>query len=200
MRIKVLLLILILVAPGCLSSKELVEYNGRDLDGSPVLMFTLEESNGEIWNLTDQIGNTVVLSFMFTRCDTTCPVTSENIKWVKNQLTSEELAVISFVSVTVDWKYDTAEKLQNWTEERGYDWPHLTGSESALEEVHYAYGVAPMEVEDDSNDEYDVVHTTPTYIIDKDSNGRVVWSDFDFPVDLFLEDLRKVIEKCPTDC
>ncbi len=200
MRYKAICLVAIFLFPGCLSSSELVEFNGRDLGGSSLLIFTLEESEGDLWNLNDHRGKTIVLLFMFTRCETTCPVTSENMKWVKNQLTDEELEKISFVSITVDYKHDSPERLRNWTEDRGYDWPHLTGSQSALEEVYYAYGAGPIEVEDDSEEGYDVVHTTPNYIIDSSLRGRVVWSDFDFPVDLFLEDLRTVSEECPQNC
>ena len=31
------------------------------------------------------------------------------------------------------------------------------------------------------------------HILDTKGNGRVVWSDYDFPTDLFLEDNRTVI-------
>ena len=157
-------------------------------------MFTLGDSKGPLWNLTEQEGKVVVLAFIFTRCDNTCPVTSQNLKVVYESLTEDELAKVSFVSVTVDWRHDSPSELNNWSDRMGYDWPHLTGAKQALDPVYEKYGVLPVEQGDDSDEGYTVAHPSPTYIIDSNLKGRVVWSDFDFPVDLFTKDLRTVIE------
>ena len=83
MRFKALMLTLVLLLPGCLDSEgEEIRFNGRNLEGSDVYMFTLEDSTGPLWNLTEQEGKVVVLAFIFTRCDNTCPVTSQNLKVV----------------------------------------------------------------------------------------------------------------------
>ncbi|MAK96868.1 MAG: SCO family protein [Candidatus Thermoplasmatota archaeon] len=195
MRFKALMLTLVLLLPGCLDSEgEEIRFNGRNLEGSDVYMFTLEDSTGPLWNLTEQEGKVVVLAFIFTRCDNTCPVTSQNLKVVYESLTEDELAKVSFVSVTVDWRHDSPSELNNWSDRMGYDWPHLTGAKQALDPVYENYGVFPVEQGDDSDEGYTVAHPSPTYIIDSNLKGRVVWSDFDFPVDLFTEDLRTVIE------
>ena len=197
MRLQAIIACILIVLPGCISSpsdEEKITFNGRDLKGNPVYEFTLETAYGDLWNLSDEDGKVVVLVFMFTRCDNTCPVTSENVKNVKQSLTDEELEKVTFVSVTVDKKYDSPERLRNWTEDRGYDWAHLTGSRSALDTVYETYGVYPIEEDDNSSEGYTVIHPSPTYILDTDTLARVVWSDFDFPTDLFLEDLRTVIE------
>ena len=196
MRLTALILSLIILLPGCMSDdeEEEISYNGRDLGGSETYRFTLEDSQGPLWNLSDQEGKVVILVFMFTRCDNTCPVTSQNVKSVQDTLTDDELAKISIVSVTVDWEHDSPSELRNWTEERGYDWPHLTGSKQALDPVYENYGVFPITEEDDSEEGYTVAHPSPTYILDTNLKGRVVWSDFDFPVDLFVEDVRTVLE------
>jgi cytochrome oxidase Cu insertion factor (SCO1/SenC/PrrC family) len=192
MRLEVILAAILILLPGCVSEEQ-IKFNGRDLDESQTYKFTLESHDGELWSLEDQRGKVVVLVFMFTRCDDTCPVTSQNVNWVKSQLSEAELEQVSFVSVTVDWRNDSPSKLENWSEDRGYDWPHLTGTQEALEMVYDTYGAGPIEQGDDSNEGYTVAHTSPTYILDSDLKGRVVWSDYDFPVDLFLEDLRTVL-------
>lgn len=195
MRITAIIITLILLTPGCFSDdEEPITFNGRDLGGSLTYKFTLESADGELWSLDDQEGKVVILVFMFTRCDNTCPVTSQNVKSVQDALTEEELEMISFVSVTVDWRNDSPSKLKNWTEDFGYDWPHLTGAKEYLDPVYENYGVFPYEESDDSEEGYTVAHPSPTYILDSDLKGRVVWSDFDFPVDLFVEDVRTVLE------
>ena len=195
MKFKALMLTLVLLLPGCLDSEgEEIRFNGRNLEGSDVYMFTLEDSKGPLWNLTEQEGKVVVLAFIFTRCDNTCPVTSQNLKVVYESLTEDELTKVSFVSVTVDWRHDSPSELNNWSDRMGYHWPHLAGAKQALDPVYENYGVFPVEQGDDSDEGYTVAHPSPTYIIDSNLKGRVVWSDFDFPVDLFTEDLRTVIE------
>jgi len=195
MRIQAFVLAMILLLPGCFSEdEEEITFNGRDLGGSDTYMFTLEDAQGPLWDLSDQEGKVVILVFMFTRCDNTCPVTSQNVKMVQDTLTDDELEKISIVSVTVDWRHDSPSELRNWTEDRGYDWPHLTGSKQSLDPVYENYGVFPVEEGDDSEEGYSVAHPSPTYILDTKLKGRVVWSDYDFPVDLFVEDVRKVLE------
>ncbi|MGY8754445.1 MAG: SCO family protein [Candidatus Poseidoniales archaeon] len=193
MRLEVFLASILIFLPGCVS-EDTISFNGRDLNESQTYKFTLESHDGELWSLEDQRGKVVVLVFMFTRCDDTCPVTSQNVNWVKSQLTETELEQVSFVSVTVDWRNDSPSKLENWSEDRGYDWPHLTGTKEALDMVYDTYGAGPVEQGDESGEGYTVAHTSPTYILDSSLKGRVVWSDYDFPVDLFLEDLRTVLE------
>ena len=194
MRIQALLLALVLMLPGCFSDEEEITFKGRDLGGSDTYKFTLEDAEGPLWSLEEQEGKVVVMAFIFTRCDNTCPVTSQNVKMVKETLTEDELAKTSFVSITVDWRHDSPERLRNYTADFGYDWPHLTGAKEYLDPIYENYGVFPYEEGDDSDEGYTVAHPSPTYILDTEGKGRVVWSDYDFPVDLFLEDLRTVLE------
>ena len=106
MRLQVILMLLVLLSPGCIDpwggedDEKSIKFNGRDLEGSDVYKFTLEDAQGPLWNLTDQEGKVVILVFMFTRCYETCPVTSQNIKVVEDTLTQEELNKTSIVSVT----------------------------------------------------------------------------------------------------
>ena len=59
--------------------EEVPTYNGRDLEGSSTYKLTLESADGDLWSLDEQSGKVVILVFMFTRCDETCPVTSQNV-------------------------------------------------------------------------------------------------------------------------
>ena len=171
MRIKALILTLILMLPGCLSEDEEINFHGRDLGGNDTYKFTLEDAEGPLWSLEEQEGKVVVLAFIFTRCDNTCPITSQNIKMVKDSLTDDELAKTSFVSVTVDWRHDSPAKLRNYSADFGYDWPHLTGAKEYLDPIYENYGVYPYEEGDDSEEGYTVAHPSPTYILDTEGQG-----------------------------
>ena len=196
MRKCAILFSLILILPGCFGDdEEQVSFNGETPDeGVATYKFVLEDAEGPLWSLEEQEGKVVILAFIFTRCDNTCPVTNYNVKMVKEAFTEDELSKMSFVSVTVDWRHDSPSVLKNYTEEYGFDWPHLTGAKEYLDPVYQNYRAVPYESPDDSEEGYTVGHPSPTYIMDTNGKARVVWTDYDFPVDLFIEDVRTVLE------
>ena len=80
--------------------------------------------------------------------------------------------------------------LGGWAEEMGLDWPHLTDWNSdEIINTYEEYNVVPYD-----DDTYQDIHLQPVYILDTNLDGRVVWSEYDWPIDLFVEDLRTVID------
>ena len=155
-----------------------------------VYKFTLSDTNQSDFSLTDLDGQVVVLAFVYTRCDDVCLLIANNLKVVKSQLTEEELEKVSFVSVTIDWRHDSPEILGDWAEEKGLDWPHLTDWNSdEITNTYEEYDVVPYD-----DETYEDIHLQPVYILDTNLDGRVVWSEYDWPIDLFIEDLRTVID------
>lgn len=184
---------------GCIEREESPDpspYLGTEWKGAEQApLFTLESMNGELWSLEEQRGKVVILAFTYTRCYNTCPVISAALDVVYESLTDSERENISLVSVTIDPWYDSPSHLKNWTTERGYGWPHLTGHPDAVIPVLTTYGVNPVDFEDESDEGYGFHHTQPTYIIDYDGKPKVVWSEAEIPVDAFLQDLRLVLNQ-----
>lgn len=190
MQIRVLLACMLLFIPGCFSEEAGPDFNGTDLGKMDVYKFKLSDQNQDDFSLADSEGKVVVLAFVYTRCDDVCLLIANNLKIVKSQLTQEELDKVSFVSVTIDWRHDSPEVLDNWSEEKGLDWPHLTDWNSdEIQNTYEAYDVVPYD-----EDEYEDIHLQPVYILDANLDGRVVWTEYDWPIDLFMEDLRTVID------
>jgi len=190
MQIRVLLACLLLLFPGCFAEEEGPDFNGKNLGKMDVYKFTLSDQNQSDFSLTDLEGDVVVLAFVYTRCDDVCLLIANNLKVVKSELTDEELEKVSFVSVTIDWRHDSPDVLGEWAEEKGLDWPHLTDWNS--DEIHNTYEEYDVVPYDDET--YQDVHLQPVYILDTHLDGRVVWSEYDWPIDLFVEDLRTVID------
>lgn len=192
MQIRVLLASLLLLIPGCFSDENLdsPEFHGEDLNEMDVFKFTLSDQNQSSYSLSDDDGKVVVLAFIYTRCDDVCLLISQNLKEVKSQLSDKELEQVSFISVTIDWRHDSPEVLKNWSGDMGLDWPHLTDWNSdEIRNTYSEYDVEPYDEED-----YQDIHLQPVYILDSNLKGRVMWSDYDWPIDLFMEDLRTVID------
>jgi protein SCO1/2 len=195
-RLPSLLLALCMLLPGCLQndSGEESPYNGDEFEGDQLAtMFSVESMDGELWHMEEQRGKVVVLAFIYTRCEDTCPLISASIKNVTAQLSVNESANVTFVSITIDPEFDSPSVLQNWTADHGYDWVHLTGNPDTINPILDIYDVDPIHYEDHSHEGYGISHPQPTFIIDAAGYKRVVWTDPELPPDLFLEDLRTVM-------
>lgn len=190
MRYQAIVITLILLVPGCLSAEDDGPiFNGKDLNEMNVYKFTLEDQNQSSYSLIDDEGKVVVLAFVYTRCDDVCLLIANNLKNVKSQLTEDELSRVNFVSVTIDWRHDSPDVLKNWSNNQGLDWPHLTGWGDQISDTYTEYDIVPYD-----DETYQDIHLQPVYILDTSLAGRVVWSEYDWPIDLFLQDLRTVID------
>ncbi|MDC3047692.1 SCO family protein [Euryarchaeota archaeon] len=189
MKIRAILACIILLIPGCIS-EDSPDFHGKDLQESDIFLFTLNDQNQSSYSLEDNEGKVIVLAFIYTRCDDVCLLIAQNLKLVKSQMTEDELSKVQFVSVTIDWRHDSPDVLNEWATEMELDWPHLTDWNSDEIRITYSeYDVVPYD-----DETYEDIHLQPVYIIDTNLKGRVVWSDYDWPVDLFLDDLRTVID------
>ena len=189
MKIRAILACIILLIPGCFSEPS-PDFHGKDLKESEIFLFTLNDQNQSSYSLEDNEGKVIVLAFIYTRCDDVCLLIAQNLKVVKSQMTEVELSKVQFVSVPIDWRHDSPDVLNEWANEMELDWPHLTDWNSdEIRTTYSEYDVVPYD-----DETYEDIHLQPVYIIDTNLKGRVVWSDYDWPVDLFLDDLRTVID------
>jgi protein SCO1 len=113
--------------------------------------------------LTDQNGHQVrfasgvlrqrpaLISFIYTRCTTTCPLVGATVATVTDKLQAdpEKLAV---VSITVDPDYDTPDRLLNWRKAHGDipQWTLLTGVKRDINQLLRSLGAYSPNLEDHS--------------------------------------------------
>tara|TARA_Y100000994_G_scaffold14916_2_gene11506 strand:+ start:5127 stop:6596 length:1470 start_codon:yes stop_codon:yes gene_type:complete len=129
-------------------------FSGSVLTRSAVSNTVLIDQNGENYPLHSEMADATVVSFIFTRCHDVCPTITQNLKTTQNQLSDEDVA---FISISVDPDYDTPERLKEYTELHGVDWPHLTSDNVTLEGVWDEFLVrvdkAYIESHDDTDDD-----------------------------------------------
>ena len=129
-------------------------FSGSVLTRSAVSNTVLIDQNGENYPLHSEMADATVVSFIFTRCHDVCPTITQNLKTTQNQLSDEDVA---FISISVDPDYDTPERLKEYTELHGVDWPHLTSDNITLEGVWDEFLVrvdrAYIESHDDTDDD-----------------------------------------------
>ena len=214
-RVTAVLMCLLLVLAGCTSPGEAENWtpHGEPLEGVKVLEFTLTSSEGTNWTYSEEAANTTLaIAFLFTNCLDICPIVTHNMKWVKSQLSEDELNKTTFITITVDPWRDNDTVLHDWKTGTKSEWAHLTSSSNdsespsmkALQDGWINFGVGLTIEEYDANnannstnssarhhpDDYTVNHETGTILVDRFGYQRVWWGDNDWVLDLFVEDLR----------
>lgn len=85
---------------------------------------------------SDVIGSrVVVVDFIFTSCQTICPVTTSLLSEAKGRLKDISADDLVFVSMSVDSPVDTPERLSAFASSRGADWTFLTGEKPVMDEA-----------------------------------------------------------------
>jgi protein SCO1/2 len=113
--------------------------------------------------LTDQNGHQVrfasdvlrqrpaLISFIYTRCTTTCPLVGATVATVTENLQAdaEKLAI---VSISIDPDYDTPDRLLDWRKLHGDipQWTLLTGPKREINQLLRALGAYSPNLEDHS--------------------------------------------------
>lgn len=121
----------------------------------------LVDQNGQSVSLPDEPG-TVVLSFMYTTCETLCPVTNAILAALDDRLEAEGVAGVSILSITLDPATDRPEVLRETAEAFGASprWRFLTGDGAAGTAAAFGMSV------------YDIALHDPVFFIGKAGEGR----------------------------
>lgn len=95
--------------------------------------FALTDHTGAAFTPRELVGRVTIVNFIFTRCDTVCPVTTMKMRTVMDR-TGDERA-IHLVSVSVDPDHDTVPVLATYAAQYGADparWRFVRGDIRAV--------------------------------------------------------------------
>jgi protein SCO1/2 len=83
----------------------------------------------------------VVLSFIFTSCNTICPMISATLAQVQRKL-GPARDQVHLVSISIDPEFDTPARLREYASKLGAgpEWNHYSGTLSASQAVQRAFG------------------------------------------------------------
>ncbi|MBV8067830.1 MAG: SCO family protein [Candidatus Eremiobacteraeota bacterium] len=131
--------------------------------------FTLRDDAGTAWSLSQQRGTAVLLTFGFTHCADTCPMTLAKLARVA-RAQRKPARPIEVAFVTVDPKRDTVAVMHRFvgrfTEPRDDDVVGLTGTFAQIARVKAAYHVWSQPLRNG-----DIAHTAVIVLID--ARGRI---------------------------
>lgn len=120
---------------------------GEDAGGANRREFpnvTLLDQHGAPRRFYDDVvsGHSVVIQFMYTRCDGVCPAATQSMVAAQERLRDRLGQDLRFVSISLDSQRDTSADLADYAASHGMDesWILLTGADEDIERLRRSLG------------------------------------------------------------
>jgi protein SCO1 len=145
----------------------------------PITDFTLTNQDNEVTTLADLSNRVWVADIIFTRCASSCPIMSQQMKSLQDALPSASQAKL--VTLTCDPSYDTPSIMKKYGEHYGADfqrWMFLTGTPKELSDLatgSLKLGVTPVAPQDRTTPTDFFIHSTIFVIVDKQARLRGIF-------------------------
>jgi protein SCO1 len=155
--------------------------------------FALTSQDGAEVTLGAFRGKVVAVTFIYTSCPDVCPMLTDKMARVQDELGADFGSKIAFLSISVDPEHDTPEVLKEYAEVLDADlagWSFLTGTPAAVREVAHRYGVAVAPAADGQVD-----HTLLTTLVDRQGTMRVQYLGYRFDEEEFRHDLLDLVNE-----
>jgi protein SCO1/2 len=155
--------------------------------------FALTSQDGAEVTLESLRGKVIAVAFIYTWCPDVCPMLTDKMARVQDELGPDFGTRIAFVSITVDPERDTPEVLKEYAEAFDADpvgWSFLTGTPAAVREVAHGYGVGVVPGPDGQVD-----HTLLTTLVDRHGTMRVQYLGYRFDPEEFRHDLLDLVNE-----
>ena len=152
-------------------------------EGIRVRDFALRDQDGRRASLREYRGQVVVLTFLYSTCQDTCPVTATTIRGALDEVGRD----VPTLAVSVDPANDTPDTAERFLLKQGLSagrMRFLLGTRAELAPIWKAYGIRPQGKAFE--------HSAYVLVLDKDGRQRV-----SFPVDQLTDrglahDIRKL--------
>jgi protein SCO1/2 len=162
----------------------------------PAPDFTLTTQDGAALRRADLRGKVVVVSFVFTTCNGTCPATTHRMGALAQALEQHGLFKgdrVRLLSITLDPARDTPEALRRYM--RLYDadpvhWTFLTGPPAQVRKVLSAWGMWARPAAGGQLD-----HPSRIFLVDPRGRIREIYSLEFFKPAWVLEDVRQLLRE-----
>ena len=142
-------------------------------------------------------GKVTIVNFVFTRCDTICPVLSMKMERIQDKTfdVGERLKLVSF---SVDPKYDTPERLAEFAKRyhaKPERWRFVTGEPDKVHHViEKIFMTSMMQLPDRPSGAPDIAHGGYFLLIDPDLQIRGIYdSDRIHQLDELMRDARYLV-------
>jgi protein SCO1/2 len=192
----VMLGILVLaVVGGIIIPTRLAESDHKLEDLGRVPAFSLTDERGKPFTEEALRGHPTIVNFIFTRCDTVCPITSMKMQRLEEKTRDRRGAAVKFVSFSVDPDHDGPAELQAFAKKYRANperWRFLTGKPEVIRSLVEGPFMSPMDREGTSTSGApNIVHSGYFLLVDGDLVIRGVYDSNDIQrLDQLAHDAR----------
>lgn len=170
------------------------QFRGVQIDPPvPAPRFQLIDQDGGVFDLEDQRGSLLLISFGYTNCPDVCPVTLTKYKRIRQELGSRA-GEVRFLMVTVDPERDSPQRLKTYLDGFDAEIIGLTGTQAEMESVWASFNVYRQKRDQGSAAGYQLDHTSITYLIDRAGNWRLTYP-FEMDSEALVADLRHLLQE-----
>jgi protein SCO1/2 len=147
--------------------------------GIPPAPLDLPDERGRVVRMSELRGKPVVVTFLYTTCKETCPLTADQIRGALDELGHD----VPVIAVSVDPENDTATRARSFSLQRRMHgrmrW--VLGGRGELQRIWRAFGVRPQ-TEDQE-------HSATTVLLDERGRQRVGFSNDILTPDALAHDI-----------
>ena len=153
--------------------------------------FKLINQNGETITQDSYDNKIYVADFFFTTCQTICPVMTDQMHRIQEEIINDEDVMLLSHSVTPE--IDSVAQLKKYAVEKGVNdskWNLVTGDRKQIYDLaRKSYLV----VKNDNSEDYGMVHTENFALIDKDKQIRGIYNGISpTSVDSLIQDIKRL--------
>ncbi len=156
--------------------------------------FALVDQRGKTVKLSDLKGKVLLVSFVFTTCNGTCPATTHRMANIQKSLEAANIwdpERVQFLSITLDPTRDTPDALLRYA--KLYDlpakgWSLLTGPPETVAKTIAAWGMWAKPVDNGQLD-----HPSRIFLLDGQHRIREIYNTDLLKVDDVRQDIRDLI-------
>jgi protein SCO1/2 len=148
--------------------------------------FALRDQDGQRVRLGDYSGRVVILTFLYSTCQNTCPITAQQIRGALDDLHTD----VPTLAVSVDPRQDTPLNARNFLAKQALlgRMHFLIGSFAALEPIWRAYGIQTQGP--GTGPAFD--HSAYVILIDKQGRQRIGFPNDQLTPEGLVHDIRKL--------
>ncbi len=150
--------------------------------GAPVPELDLRDQDGKRATMAEYRGRPFVLTFMYSTCEDTCPLTAQQIRGALDELGRS----VPVLAVSVDPRNDTRFHIDNFLVKQRMNgrMRFLTGTRAELEPIWEAYGIQPQ------GEGFE--HSASTVVIDARGRQRVGFLTSQLTAEGLAADLKRL--------
>lgn len=190
-----LVILLLAVIPGVFLPT-LVCREDRKLDDLGVVpAFSFRDQTGQVFTEEALRGHPTIVNFIFTRCDTVCPITTMKMQRLEDKSRDKRGLAVKLLSISVDPEHDQPAQLAAFAQKYKANperWRFITGSPADTKALVEGPFMSPMDREGTSTSGApNIVHSGYFFLVDAKLHIRGAYDSNDIQrLDTMLHDAR----------